>query len=184
MAVQLSTAQEESLVSQFMKKTDDFMALYTYIQAEAPKYAGTPMGDDIQALLVDGERKRSLIDNILGTLNSVIDWGTSAWDSVKDWASENVPGMGLWPAIFLGAGITAGIASAITAINVWMTHALKEKDRMDLVDSFVVQGYSLEAAMGLANREMKARAEKGMLDKIITIGGIALGAFILFNLGG
>ena len=184
MAAELTPDQEQSLVTQFFQKSDDFMKLYTWMQAEAPKYQGTSMGDDINAVLIEGEKKRSLIDNIVGTLNTIFDWGTSAWDSITDWASKNIPGMGLWPAIFLGAGITAGIASAITAMNVWMTHALKEKDRMDLVDFYVAQGYSFQDAMAIANKEMKSRAEKSTLDKIIIIGGLGLGAFLLFQLGG
>ena len=44
-------AQQESLLTQFFNKTDEYMALFTKLQADAPSVAGTPMEAELKTIL-------------------------------------------------------------------------------------------------------------------------------------
>lgn len=177
-----ATTQEESIIRQFFDTADNFMNHYNYIQAEMPKLKGTPLEGEAQALLIEGEQKRSLIDNTKGALDSVIDWAGTTWGNLTDWAKENVPGLGILPAVLWGATISiSAVSAAVATMVMWIKKAEVVALKIEQYNKLVDQGIAPLEASKIANDLIKADMPMAMTDKLMMFGVFGIAGFLLFN---
>lgn len=183
----MDTAQEQqNIVSEFLNKTSEFTRLYNYLAAELPNIQGTPLENEARQILIDGEKKRSLIDNVKFSLDSALKAGAGVWDSITDWfdsVTGSTPevasdGLGLLPFV-LAAGVVSSVAGATYTLDNWLSKGRIMSQKIETFKDFKAQGYGTTEAAVLANKLIADQAVKGPLDTILKIVGVGvIGLFI------
>jgi len=182
-----TTAEEqEGLVTEFMRKADQFSQMYSYLSAQLSKVQGSPLEPELRKLLVEGEEKRSTMDTIKMRLDSALEGATGVWDSITDWFSEmtgsapQANGVGLLP-LLLGAGLVSSVAGGTYALDGWLARGQTMTHKIDTFESLKDQGYNTTEAAVLANKFLSDQASKGTLDKMLILAGIGLAGLFLWK---
>ena len=170
-------AQQESLLTQFFNKSEEYIALFNKLQADAPSVKGTALEPELKAILDAGESTRSKIDGVKTMLDNTIDFVGTSWGNISDWAKDAIglgaaqmsgTGLGIIPFLIPAAAVSA-IGGAVYTLNHWIDNAQKVSQRIDLVNDYKKQGYNDSEAIALTNNLLAEKAKRGVLDKMLMI---------------